>query len=466
MKKATFDPAKRLDLYFRINRNGSKAFNFLNADGSVRSLIYQTYSMVISNYAGGATLIDIPLVIAGNVITATITEVLSRVNEGEYFWQLIRTDTGKTYLTGKAIFHNGIFDGIETDSTDIVISDNTETINITISESGTGGSSGPVYTSGNAVEVGSDNKVGWGNEFTKNTTIPGNTVNVQLGTTESPLNRFLFRVADLFEVLMPAGGTWRTVVGTAQFIINSVSIGILHDKLIQFQKEGATSSVLDIITEDTEEVKPQVKSNVPIKLQIISDPAVLEAMDPALYEGAMLYQRFNGLGVLFSNGERWADFIPYTLLEVVTSAVTSGTALTSMGSVEIGTGPVNKPKPYDKFIATWVIELLTTTSTRFFLRVGTTVINTTIFDFTKASPSPGVYAITAEVLVLPDLNTQHITVTMKAIADQGAAYHIVSSYSVTEISDVWQLDFRMSTAVNAQAVRRLKTFEVYHTSAI
>jgi hypothetical protein len=466
MKKATFDPSKRLDLYFRINRNGSKAFSFFNVSGTARSLIYEEYSLVIRKFQGGPVYITLPLTIDTNVITATITESQSRINEGEYYWELIRVDLGKTWLNGKAVFHNGVFDGVDTDTTDITIAESTETINITISESGTGGSDPIVYTSGNAVEVGTDNKVGWGNQFTKNTSIPGASVNVELGTTGSRLNRFLFRVADLFEVLMPTGGTWRAIVGTSQLLVNNVAIGMLHDKLIQFQ-DGASNAILNIITEnDGNGIVPEIQAKVPIKLQVINDTAVLEALDSALYEGAIVYQNFNGHGLLFSNGERWADIIQYTLLEVVTTTATSGTGLTIMGDVEIGTGPVNKPKPYDKFIAVWVVELLSTTSTRFFLRVGTTVVNTTIFDFTIAGPSPGIYTITAEVLVLPDLNTQHITVNINGIADTSSAYHVISNYSVTEITDVWQLDFRMSTAVNAQAVRRLKTFEVYHSSGI
>lgn len=250
MKKATFDPSKRLDLYFRINRNGSKAFSFFNVSGTARSLIYEEYSLVIRKFQGGPVYITLPLTIDTNVITATITESLSRINEGEYYWELIRVDLGKTWLNGKAVFHNGVFDGVDTDTTDITIAESTETINITISESGTGGSDPIVYTSGNAVEVGTDNKVGWGNQFTKNTSIPGDSVNVELGTTDSRLNRFLFRVADLFEVLMPIGGTWRAIVGTAQLLMNSESIGILHDSLIEFQRAGADRPVMAISTVD------------------------------------------------------------------------------------------------------------------------------------------------------------------------------------------------------------------------
>jgi len=141
MNKATFDPAKRLDLYFRINRNGSKAFIFYNASGTAYPITDIVLAMDIKMYAGGKSFISIPLSIENNVATASITSDISNVNEGEYFWELIRVDTGKTWLNGKAYFHNGLFDGVNDTSSGITITDSGDTIQITITESGASSSS-------------------------------------------------------------------------------------------------------------------------------------------------------------------------------------------------------------------------------------------------------------------------------------------------------------------------------------
>lgn len=125
MKAASFDPAKRLDLYFRCNRSGDKNFVFTNSNGSARSLIYEEFAFnIYQNQGERKVYITLPLAYNQNTLTASITKALSNINEGEYYYELYNVDTEKTWLCGDAIFHNGKFDGV------------TETTGITVSECG------------------------------------------------------------------------------------------------------------------------------------------------------------------------------------------------------------------------------------------------------------------------------------------------------------------------------------------
>lgn len=146
-KQATFDPAKRLDLYFRCNRAGSKDFVFAYSDGTPYSFIYQEFTFnIYRNQGERKVLITLPLVYASNTLTASVTKVLSNINEGEYYYELYNTDTEETWLCGDANFHNGKFDGVNSDQNSVTVSINGETIAITLevtpaSGSGGGGSS-------------------------------------------------------------------------------------------------------------------------------------------------------------------------------------------------------------------------------------------------------------------------------------------------------------------------------------
>lgn len=144
MKEATFDPARELTLYFRCNRAGSKNFVFTYSDGTAYSFIYDELELnIYKNQGDKKKLISLNHIsgisLNSNTVTASITKALSNIQEGEYYWELYRTDLEKTWLTGDAVFHNGKFDGVTTDSTAITITEDGDDINITISEaSGSG----------------------------------------------------------------------------------------------------------------------------------------------------------------------------------------------------------------------------------------------------------------------------------------------------------------------------------------
>lgn len=141
MKQATFDPARDLTLYFRCNRAGSKDFVFVRSDGSAYSFIYtdDLELNIYKNQGDKKKLISLTYIsglsLNVNRLTATITSSLSNINEGEYYWELYRTDLEKTWLCGDAIFHNGKFDGVENDSETITVSEDGEDILVTIQDS-------------------------------------------------------------------------------------------------------------------------------------------------------------------------------------------------------------------------------------------------------------------------------------------------------------------------------------------
>lgn len=141
MKEATFDPARNLTLYFRCNRSGSKNFVFVRSSGMAYSFIYtdDIELNIYKNEGDKKKLISLTyisgLTLNVNRLTASITSALSNINEGTYYWELYRTDLDKTWLCGDAVFHNGKFDGVSTDSTSIIIAEDGDDIQITIEDS-------------------------------------------------------------------------------------------------------------------------------------------------------------------------------------------------------------------------------------------------------------------------------------------------------------------------------------------
>lgn len=142
MKKATSDPSKRLDIYLRIARNGSITFTFLNSAGAAYTVSDLDFELFIKQNSGSRKdVISLLTSYAGfgltfptaNTLKATFTDTITEINEGEYYWELLVLDTNKTWLCGKAFFHNGEFDGVDS-STGITISDSGQTIEISITE--------------------------------------------------------------------------------------------------------------------------------------------------------------------------------------------------------------------------------------------------------------------------------------------------------------------------------------------
>lgn len=133
MNKATFDPARRLDLYFRCARDGSKDFVFTYSDGTPYSFIYEEFQFYIYRYQGEKkVLLELLTVSNQDTLTSSITVAQSNIDAAEYYYELFNSQTNETWLCGDAIFHNGKFDGVSTDTENVTIQINGEEINITL----------------------------------------------------------------------------------------------------------------------------------------------------------------------------------------------------------------------------------------------------------------------------------------------------------------------------------------------
>lgn len=140
IKSATFDPSKRLDLYFRINRDGSKRFIFLDENSDEFDITSIPFELLIRDYPGakpkvisltsGAGL-EIP-VYEVNILEVSVTADQTNINEGEFYWELYLINQKRTWLSGKAFFHNGEFDGVENDTETLTIKQDGEIIQITV----------------------------------------------------------------------------------------------------------------------------------------------------------------------------------------------------------------------------------------------------------------------------------------------------------------------------------------------
>lgn len=144
IKSVTIDPSKLLYLYIRVKRAGTKKFIFKNSAGTAVDVSSYNFELFIQrNYGAREKSISLTvgsgLAIGGagnNELTATFTSTNTNLDEGEYFWELYKGSTEKTYLNGKAILHRGEFDGIENDEETIIIDDAGTDVVITVSESG------------------------------------------------------------------------------------------------------------------------------------------------------------------------------------------------------------------------------------------------------------------------------------------------------------------------------------------
>lgn len=141
LRSATFDPARRLDLYFRLNRSGNKRFIFIDSSGDSYDISGIDFQLFVSDYPG-ARQNRISLTIGSglsvpayedNILDAEVTADQTPINEGEYYWELYVISDKKTWLCGKAYFHNGEFDGVGGDTDTLTISEYGEIVQVTIS---------------------------------------------------------------------------------------------------------------------------------------------------------------------------------------------------------------------------------------------------------------------------------------------------------------------------------------------
>lgn len=125
MKKATLDPAKNLDLYFRKLRAGSKVLAFFNQAGD-------DYDIEAIDFTIWG--IDATLTKSGNELTIVKG---SDIVGAQCFWELVNATDNKTWLTGTAFYLEGLSAEVDDTEEQITIALNGETVNIVIA-AGTG----------------------------------------------------------------------------------------------------------------------------------------------------------------------------------------------------------------------------------------------------------------------------------------------------------------------------------------
>lgn len=119
-KRATLDPSRNLDLYFRKSRDGGKSLAFYDADGAD----YDIEDIDFTILGVRATLAKL-----GNVLTITKT---TDINGSQCFWELVNATDNKTWLTGTAFYTSGLSEEVDDSEEQLTITLNGEVINIQI----------------------------------------------------------------------------------------------------------------------------------------------------------------------------------------------------------------------------------------------------------------------------------------------------------------------------------------------
>lgn len=142
MAAISFDPARKLTLYFRVARDGSKTFSFVDANGTAKDVSGYSFAFSFKYRASDSS--NVFSIANGDLtrhstdkITIPVSSTLTNVAPQEYYWQMDVTlpDTKvHTWLTGSAKFHNGEFDGI-TESSTITVDESGSAVTIAISDS-------------------------------------------------------------------------------------------------------------------------------------------------------------------------------------------------------------------------------------------------------------------------------------------------------------------------------------------
>lgn len=142
-KKASTDPGKDLHLYSRIGMYNEKVFSVFNADGTDYDFTDVGIDVGVKRNRGDDDFLTLTegdgVIITDNDIHFVFSEDQSSLfTQRAYYWQLRRTIDGnkKVWLNGDHDWHNGKFDAFNNNGETITISEDGETVSITIQESG------------------------------------------------------------------------------------------------------------------------------------------------------------------------------------------------------------------------------------------------------------------------------------------------------------------------------------------
>lgn len=124
MLGATIDKSKRLPIYFRVARNGTVTFVFLNPDESPYDISDEDFALKIFFKEGGSLVYEPQQVVPSpitNEITFAFTEAGTTIRARKYYWELISQANVKTWLNGPAFAHEGEFDDKNQDEVTITV---------------------------------------------------------------------------------------------------------------------------------------------------------------------------------------------------------------------------------------------------------------------------------------------------------------------------------------------------------
>ncbi len=150
-KKATLDPARRLDIYQRIDRDGTLTLQFFDVDG--QPFLLDDYTIWWNWKLRSLDTTNVLQLTEGAGLTKSVNQIVMEMTKAQaalfavktYFHEIVRSHASlgeKDWITGDANAHNGKFDGLSFDTEDIVINDGNTIIQITITD----GSGGTVVT--------------------------------------------------------------------------------------------------------------------------------------------------------------------------------------------------------------------------------------------------------------------------------------------------------------------------------
>jgi len=116
-EEISFDPARKVPIKFRINRQANKRFVFTE-NGAELDITGWTWEFFIKRYPGDLKkTISLTLnnglsftVYETNSLDVFFTALQTDIQEGQYYWELVRTDIQKTWLNGWAVFSYGPVD--------------------------------------------------------------------------------------------------------------------------------------------------------------------------------------------------------------------------------------------------------------------------------------------------------------------------------------------------------------------
>lgn len=147
MAGITFDPAKKLPIYFRVARDGSKTLTFVDTSGDDYDISGFTFALTVYDRVGGNAILSLTegsgLSKPDNYsLTITVTDTQTALRPNKYFYILNRTDDSslvKTWLNGDCFIHEGEFDGVN-ETTTLTIDESGTAVTVTINESGSSSS--------------------------------------------------------------------------------------------------------------------------------------------------------------------------------------------------------------------------------------------------------------------------------------------------------------------------------------